>query len=69
MQELHNQLFPITDEAEFFRKATLGLDSISSHAAFVHGELVAFITFRGVAYGDCEDQARAVAAAGGRGCS
>ena len=57
-QELHNRLFPITYEAEFFRKATLGLDSISSHAAFAQGELVAFITFRTVAYRNCEDQAR-----------
>lgn len=60
---MHNRLFPIAYEEEFFRKATLGLDAISSCAAFdQRGELVAFITFRTVAYSSCEDQARAVAA-------
>ena len=56
-------MFPISYEADFFNKATLGIDSIASIAAFVQGELVAFITYRTVPYHSCEDQARHVVAA------
>ena len=66
-QELHDVLFPISYEAEFFQKATLGCDSIASIAAFVRGELVAFITYRTVPYHSCEDQVQLAACGRRRG--
>ena len=58
LQALHEQLFPVTYEESFYRKATLGLDRIASPAAFAHGRLVGFVTFRTCAVSECEDEAR-----------
>jgi hypothetical protein len=60
-QALHNQLFPIVYEAEFFRKAVFGLDGITSHAAVdrVNGRLVGFITARTTSVSEADDTVRA----------
>ena len=58
-QALHNLLFPIVYEEEFFRKATLGLDGISSFVALAEEQLVGFVTFRTCSVSECEDKARA----------
>ena len=60
-QALHNELFPIVYEAEFFRKAVFGLDGISSHAAVdcVNGRLVGFITARTTSVSEADDTVRA----------
>ncbi len=60
-QALHNQLFPIVYEAEFFRKAVFGLDGITSHAAvdLVNGRLVGFITARTTSVSEADDTVRA----------
>jgi ribosomal protein S18 acetylase RimI-like enzyme len=61
-QALHNVLFPIVYEEEFFRKATLGLDGISSFVALAEEQLVGFVTFRTCSVSECEDKVRAARA-------
>lgn len=58
LQALHDRLFPIVYEREFYNKATLGLDGIASQAAFVRGVLVGFITYRASSALLCEDKVR-----------